>query len=105
MVLTQVKHILFPVECYMGNWDMKVGAIDPHHRELQANMSGHGHVAYAPFIVQFLCFYEVPPQIGNLPINGACATQTCVMIYRFEAPGDTDLVHPASFLYWSLNVR
>ena len=39
MVPTKVTPILFYGECYMGNWDMKVGAIDPHHRELQANMS------------------------------------------------------------------
>ena len=28
------------------------------------------------------------PKIGDLPINGACATQSCVKIYRIEAPGD-----------------
>ena len=39
MVQTKVKPILFSGECYMGNWDMKVGAIDPHHRELQVHMS------------------------------------------------------------------
>ena len=36
----------------------------------------------------------------DLPINGACATQSCVMLYRL---GDADLVHPVSFLHWSLN--
>ena len=39
MVHTKVKPILFSGECYMGNWGMKVGAIDPQHREGQANMS------------------------------------------------------------------
>ena len=36
---TKFKPILFSGECYMGKWDMKVGAVDPHHREIQANMS------------------------------------------------------------------
>ena len=39
MVQTKVKPILFSGERYTGNWDMKIGAIDMHHRELQANMS------------------------------------------------------------------
>ena len=26
-------------------------------------------------------------------MNGACATQSCAMIYQFEALGDADLVH------------
>ena len=39
MVLIKVKPILFAGECYMLNGDMKAGAIDPDHRELQANMS------------------------------------------------------------------
>ena len=39
MVMTKVTPILFSGECYMGNCDMKVGAIDPYHRELQVNMS------------------------------------------------------------------
>ena len=39
MVLTKVKPVLLSGECYMGSCDMKAGAINPHHRELQANMS------------------------------------------------------------------
>ena len=39
MVQTKVKPILFSGECYMGNRDMEVGAIDPYHKELLANMS------------------------------------------------------------------
>ena len=36
----------------------------------------------------------MPPQLGDLSINGACATQSCVMIHPLEAPGNADLVHP-----------
>ena len=42
---------------------------------------GHGHVTYAPFIYQIPCFYDAQPQIGDLPINGTCATYSCAMIY------------------------
>ena len=41
MVHTKVKPILLSGECYMGNGELRHerGAIDPHHKELQANMS------------------------------------------------------------------
>ena len=85
---------------------MKVGAIDPLNRELQANTSYDTVTSHMRHLLtKFPCFYDVPPQIGNLPMNGACAKQSCAMIYRFEALGDADLVHHVSFLHWSLNVR
>ena len=61
-------------------------------------VTGHGHVAYASFIDEIPCFYNVPPQIGNLPINGACATQSCAMIYRLEVPGDGNLCSAPCFI-------
>ena len=73
-------------------------------RDSSQYVIGHGHVAYAPFIDQIQCFNDMP-KIGDLPINCACATQSCAMIYQLEAPGDADLVHHVSFLHWSLNVR
>ena len=85
---------------------MQVGAIDPHHRELQANMSQNTVTTHVHHLLtKFRRFYDMPPQIGDLPRNGACATQSCVMICRLEAPGDADLVHHVSFLHWSLDVR
>ena len=56
-------------------------------------------------VTKFRVFYDVPRQIGDLPINDTCATQSCAMIYRLEAPDDADLVYPVSFLHWSLNGR
>ena len=85
---------------------MKTGAKDPHHRNLLANMSLDTVTSHMRHLMtKFRVFYDVPPQIGNLSIYGAYGTQSCAMIYRFEAPSDADLVHHVSFLHWSLNVR
>ena len=38
----------------MTNGEMKHGALDPQHRELQINVIAHDCVAHAPFLGQFL---------------------------------------------------
>ena len=84
---------------------MKVGAIDTHHRELQTNMSQDTVMSHMRHLLTKFRVFRHAASNREFTINGACTTQSCVMIDRLEAPGDADLVHHVSFLQWSLNSR
>ena len=88
---------------------MKVDAIDPHHRELQANryVIGYGHVAYAPSAIYLLNSVFLRRTASNRGFAHKWRMSDAIICYdyRLEAPGDADLVHHVSFIHWSLNVH
>ena len=53
---------------------MKAGSVDPHHREVQANMSHDTVTSHMRHLLTKVRVSTTATSIGDLSINGACAT-------------------------------